>query len=101
MEAIQLFEELKSLGYGNEFDKLQEGDRGRRRELGAGQPLEDPVRAQFWPEFVGDGPFEEVDKGAIRDALEALPQIPKKHGKGVQDWGPQHSFVDLIERSDA
>ncbi len=100
-EAIQLFEELKSLGCAGEFDKLQEVDEVAGRNWARDSRSKTRFALQFWPEFVGDGPLEEVDKGAIRDALEALPQIPKKHGKGIQDWGPQHSFVDLIERSDA
>jgi hypothetical protein len=101
MDAIQLFDELKTLGYGNEFHQHQTGDRVAGKNWVRDSRSKTRFATQFWPEFVGDGPFEEVDKGAIRDALEALPQIPKKHGKGVQDWGPQHSFVDLIERSDA
>jgi hypothetical protein len=100
-EGIQLFDELKTLGYGNEFHQHQTGDRVAGKNWVRDSRSKTRFATQFWPEFVGDGPFEEVDKGAIRDALEALPQIPSKHGKGVQDWGPQHSFVDLIERSDA
>lgn len=101
MEAIQLFDELKTLGYGNEFHQLQTGDPAAGASWVRDSRSKTRFATQFWPEFVGDGPFEEVDKGAIRDALEALPQIPYKHSKGLQDWGPQHSFVDLIERSDA
>jgi integrase len=100
-EAIQLFDELKTLGYGNEFDKEQSGDPVAGRNWVRDSSSKTRFALQFWPEFVGDGPFEEADKGAVRDALEVLPRIPKKHGKGVQDWGPQHSFEDLIERSDA
>ncbi|MCR9150293.1 MAG: hypothetical protein NXH83_08970 [Rhodobacteraceae bacterium] len=100
-EAVQLFDELKSLGYGSEFGQLQAADPVAGANWVRDSRSKTRFALQFWPEFVGDGSFEDIDAGAIRDALEALPRIPKKHGKGVQDWGSQHSFVDLIERSDA
>jgi hypothetical protein len=101
IEGIQFFDEMKTLGYGNEFGQLQAADPVAGANWVRDSRSKTRFALQFWPEFVGDGPFEEVDAGEIRDALEALPQIPAKHSKGVQDWGPQHSFVDLIERSDA
>lgn len=100
-EAIQLFDELKTLGYDSAFGQLQAAQPTAGAKWVRDSGSKTRVARQFWPEFVGDGPFEDVDAGAIRDALEILPQIPKKHGKGLHEWGPQHSYLDLIERSDA
>jgi integrase len=101
IEGIRLFDELKTLGYGSEFGQLQAADPVAGARWVRDSRSKTRFALQFWPEFVGNGAFEEVDAGAIRDALEALPQVPVKHSKGEQEWGPQHSFVDLIERSDA
>lgn len=101
IEAIDLYEQLKTMGYGNDFGTIQAAEPAAGDRWAKDSASKTKFARQFWPEFVGDGPFEEVDPCEIRDALEALPRIPAKHGRGGRDWDPQHSFVDLIERSDA
>lgn len=56
-EAIQLFEELKTLGYGNEFDKHQTGDPIAGQNWVRDSRSKTRFATQFWPEFVGDGPL--------------------------------------------
>ncbi|MFZ7094400.1 hypothetical protein [Primorskyibacter sp. 2E233] len=98
LEAIDLMEELKGLGLGDEFGKHQVPD----TDAGA-KWLKDSSRKlnfarRFWAEFVGDDVFENIDQSAIRDALEFLPKIPAKHSKGTSKWAPTVTFADVVER---
>jgi integrase len=97
-EAIDLMAELKALGLGDDFGNKQEIDEaaGKKWMKDSGSKLK--FARRFWPEFVGDGPFEEVDENAVLDALAFLPSVPNKHSKGTETWAPTVTFVDLVER---
>ena len=99
-KAIALFRELKALGLGSDFSVYQEYDEVAGKKWLGHSSSKCNFALRFWTEYVGDVAFEEADENRIRDALERLPLIPKKHGKGTETWSLDHSFDHLIERAD-
>jgi hypothetical protein len=99
-EAFDLMYELKALGLGDAFDMVQELDDKAGARWAKDSVSKIRFGKRYWPEFCGDGAFEEVDPGAIRDAMAFLPQVPAKHSKGIEKWAADLTFQDVAERCD-
>ena len=99
-EAIRLYGELKLLGYGEKFFMQQNRVASQGEKFRKDSYSKVRVAQAFWPEFVGAGPFEEIEINPIRDALEFLPRLPNKHGKGTETFIAKHGYRELVERLD-
>ncbi|WP_146757635.1 hypothetical protein [Cereibacter johrii] len=99
-EAIDLFFELRGMGYGTEFDRPQslarDGGKAWRKENRSNERL----AKSFWAEVLGEGPVDEIEFDAVSDALTLLWRVPKHHNRG-RDLTSDRGYLDLIERCDA
>ncbi|UWR30980.1 hypothetical protein K3758_05480 [Sulfitobacter sp. W002] len=101
LEGIQLMKELKLAGYGEDFSVEQTGDEGAGKKWKSNSGSKANVCEKFWVEFVGDVPFEDADRDAIRDAMKILPQLPYQHSKGTDKFVAKNGFRVLVEELDA
>lgn len=98
--ALDLFFELRGLGYMDDFD----GHQKRNPLEGKIWAKENESKARFakafWTETLGDGPVDEIAIHAVTDALTTLRSVPNNHGRSPADRG-RYSYLELIEQADA
>jgi hypothetical protein len=100
-EAIDLFCELKCVGYGSDFTREQVADPAAGKKWERDNGSKPKFARSFWPEFLGTGAVEQIAKNDLRDALALLPRIPAKHGKGQAKYLADHGYQELVERIDS
>ncbi|OOY24885.1 hypothetical protein BMI91_00055 [Thioclava sediminum] len=101
LEGIQLKKELKCAGYQDDFSIEQTGDKKAGKKWKSNSGSKANVAEKFWVEFVGDVPFEDVDRDDIRDALKILPDLPLQHSKGTDKFVAKNGFRVLVDEIDA
>lgn len=101
LEGIQLMKELKIAGFGEDFSVEQTGDEAAGKKWKSNSGSKANVAEKFWVEFVGDVPFEDVDRDDIRDALKILPELPYQHSKGTDKFVARNGFRALVDDLDA
>lgn len=98
-EAIDLFFDLKNLGYQNDFARPQKRDNAAGVKFEKENFSKRRLATGFWPEELRIGPVEEIDPEAVNDALERLWRLPVHHGK-FAPFLTTDGYQDLIERCD-
>lgn len=98
-EAINLFFDLKNLGYQNDFARPQKRDSAAGEKFAKENFSKRRLATEYWPEELGLGPVEEIDPETVNDALERLWRLPVHHGK-FAPFLPTDGYQDLIERCD-
>lgn len=101
LEGLRLTKELKFAGYGEDFSVEQTGNEAAGKKWKSGSGSKANVAEKFWVEFVGDVPFEDVDRDDIRDALKILPDLPYQHSKGTDKFVAKNGFRALVDDLDA
>lgn len=99
-EAINLFFEIRGLGYLGAFDKQQKVLVKEGASWARENESKHRLALGFWPEILGDGPVDEIDADAVRDALITLESLPANHGKSETDRA-NLGIREIIERADA
>ncbi|WP_281967795.1 hypothetical protein [Roseovarius nanhaiticus] len=108
VEAIDLFFELRSLGYSAPFDRHQKRKKTRNGQIGETLVSRLPLDLQskyrlardFWPAALGDQPVDEIPVDDVNDALCLFWGAPASHNKSQTDRG-KYNLVELIEMADA
>ncbi|MFZ3583212.1 hypothetical protein ACOI1H_13720 [Loktanella sp. DJP18] len=98
-EAIELFFDLKNMGYQNDFSRPQKRDGAAGEKFAKENVSKRRLASGYWHEQLGSGPIEEIDPEAVNDALERLWRLPVHHGK-FEPFLPTDGYQDLIERCD-
>ncbi|TMV14583.1 DUF6538 domain-containing protein [Arenibacterium halophilum] len=99
-EAINLFFDLKDLGYQNDFARPQKRDGLAGEKFKKENVSRLRLASDYWPEELGSGPVDEIDPESVNDALERLWRLPTHHGK-FAPFLATDGYKDLIERCDS
>ncbi len=99
-QAMQLYIELKELGYGDDFSQPQARDRAAGEKWRKENKSKNQFSISYWSEHFGDTPIDEIGPETVDDAIEMLWRVPRDHNRG-EIYHTRDGYADLIERCDA
>jgi integrase len=96
-EAIELYFEVRGLGYQAPFNVAQKREVASGKNWTKENQSNRRLATSFWPEMIGNGPVEEIETFAVDDAVEKLWDVPRDHNRS-EALSSRDGYADLIER---